>query len=890
MRLASDPDRDHLIAIIAGATAEALRRSKSPKGWHEAQNEYINALEIWRRLGDQRREGDLLARLGRLQKERLADMHRAYATYRRAHALLAPLGEKRRDLRTLIALAEITLELGRDEEALGFQQEVLRIARELNDFEAQSVALNEIGNLEDLAGESLKAMTSYSQALEIWSHLADLRESSTTLRRRAQIYDTLGKYREALDDWERARALSLGKPSDQAAILTSMANTYIRLGQPSEALDLLVQALVLRKAIADQRGEAITETGLGFAYHRLGRLREAASHLEYALRLFQRFGSPADRVRALYDYGLALKDLGQLSEAAPLLAAAIEGGVQFGDDELVEAALLGLAQIRRTQGDLITALKLSNKAIESIENARGRPWSPNLRAAFFATKQNSYDFTIDLLMELDAKFPGSHYSVEAINLSERSRARALLERLQDHPEKHEETIPLGLASAKRRIEIALRSKSRLLIRERLSNSSRTMRLESEIRGLLSDYDRLNAEITATRPGYQALAQAQPLTLQQIQRQILDPETILLYYKLGKKKSYLWTVTSSSFECVTLPSRNVIELHAQRVYRLLASQASQEQTDLSLRRLSEILLVPIRKRLGSKRLLVVGEGTLQFIPFAALPLTSTLGRSRPLVVDHEIITMPSVSVLAMLQTQQATRQKAPGRLAIIADPVFSLDDPRVAVRLPLGLIPGAFIGTIPTRMMPTYRRLRYSRLEAEAISSLVAPQDRLTALDFAANRKLVLSGVLAGFQIVHFATHGEIDFQHPELSRLVLSLVDSEGRPQDGFLYAHEILGLRLPVELVVLSACKSGLGEEIRGEGVIGLPQAFLYAGATRVVASLWDVDDHATFLLFQSFYQHLFNDDMMPAQALRAAQIEQWEKQTSYSRWAAFTIQGLWH
>ena len=158
--------------------------------------------------------------------------------------------------------------------------------------------------------------------------------------------------------------------------------------------------------------------------------------------------------------------------------------------------------------------------------------------------------------------------------------------------------------------------------------------------------------------------------------------------------------------------------------------------------------------------------------------------------------------------------------------------------------------------------------------------------------MVTSAEFGQYRIIHLATHGLLNSTHPELSGIVLSLVDQHGQPQDGFLRLHEIYNLKLPAELVVLSACQTALGKEVRGEGLVGLTRGFMYAGAPRVVASLWKVDDKATAELMKRFYQAMLGEQRMrPAAALRAAQVEmlkQKEWEDPYY-WAAFVLQGEW-
>jgi CHAT domain-containing protein len=188
------------------------------------------------------------------------------------------------------------------------------------------------------------------------------------------------------------------------------------------------------------------------------------------------------------------------------------------------------------------------------------------------------------------------------------------------------------------------------------------------------------------------------------------------------------------------------------------------------------------------------------------------------------------------------------------------------------------------------RLFGTRQEAESIAALVPASERLTALDFAASRATATSPELGRYRILHVASHALADDLHPELSGLILSLVNERGEPQDGFLRAYELFNLKLPAELVVLSACQTGLGKEIKGEGLVGLTQGFMYAGARRVVVSLWPLDDRATARLMRRFYLHLLGPEKLsPAAALRAAQAEMWRDGWQPYHWAAFTLQGEW-
>jgi len=274
--------------------------------------------------------------------------------------------------------------------------------------------------------------------------------------------------------------------------------------------------------------------------------------------------------------------------------------------------------------------------------------------------------------------------------------------------------------------------------------------------------------------------------------------------------------------------------------------------------------------------------------------------RPLIVDHELISLPSASALAIQRKGLRDRKPAPNAVAVIADPVFSATDERLGVRTKTGAakqVPGD--GSANTRLIEhladdsglIIRRLKFTRQEADQILAEAPRAKNLRAVDFKANRAMVTGNELSKYRYVHFATHGYIDSERPDLSAIVLSLVDENGKPQDGFLRAHEIYNLNLPAELVVLSACETGLGKEIKGEGLVGLTRGFMYAGARRVVVSLWNVNDKATAELMARFYRGMLRENKTPAAALRTAQIEmsrqrQWQ---SPYYWSAFVLQGEW-
>ncbi|GAB4295054.1 MAG: hypothetical protein Fur0025_31970 [Oscillatoriaceae cyanobacterium] len=503
-----------------------------------------------------------------------------------------------------------------------------------------------------------------------------------------------------------------------------------------------------------------------------------------------------------------------------------------------------------------------------------------------------------MLMQLHQQQPDKGYDAKALNASERARARTLLELLAEANADIRTGIDPQLrqqeSNLQERINSIAQNQIDLLSREH--NPAQAAAIKQDLDNLLRQLDEIQAEIRRRSPSYAALTQPQPLTVAQIQQQVLDADTLLLQYSLGESRSYLWVVSQTGSSSYELPSRAEIETAANNFRDALTSPSMRIRPKKAVEAgeaLSQLILAPAAAQLGDKRLAIVSDGALYYIPFAALSLPGTNGE--PLLVKHEIVNLPSASSLAILRQQVNQRPGAPKKAAILADPVFGLSDSRVSGKPQTGndnLVSQIVINSardvgINGELAP----LPNTRQEAAAILSLVPDAEEFAAFDFAANRETATSSQMADYQIVHFATHGFFNSENPQLSGLVMSLVDEKGQPVDGFLRLHDIFNLSLNAELVVLSACQTGLGANVRGEGITGLTRGFMYAGAERLMTSLWSVDDEGTAALMTSFYGKMLSQGMTPAQALRAAQLEMWQSQEwklPYF-WAAFTLQGEW-
>jgi CHAT domain-containing protein len=551
----------------------------------------------------------------------------------------------------------------------------------------------------------------------------------------------------------------------------------------------------------------------------------------------------------------------------------------------IEAALEQLARAEGEQGQLEAARRHMEEAIDLIELTRTRTDSQQLRASFFANRQDAYAFYIGLLLREHAAKPDPALLARAFETSERARARGLIEMLADSGASVRRDGDPALLKRSREITQLLNAKGTRLLATSPATSPAAVALKQEIHTLELEYADVEAAIRKSSPREAELTQAATVTMDQI-RGLLDADTVLLEFTLAEPRSYLWILDRNGVRYRELPSRSEVETAARQTIHLVT--ARQNETSAA-RHLSEVLFGSVSPVPAGKRIVVVADGALQTVPLAMLPLPGT---DEPLITQHEIVTLPSLSTLSALRREVAGRPRAAKNVAVFADPVFDNGDSgkggESRILEHLAEAP-ATSDAIVTRLR--IARLPYTLREADEILRAAGSANSLRAVGAHATREAALSPQLGEYRFLHFATHGYLDTERPSLSALVLSQVDEKNRPVDGFLRVNDVYSTRLNADLVVLSACQTGLGKEVRGEGVMGLTRAFMYAGAPRVIVSLWNVNDRATATLMGSLYRKMLREGMRPAQALRSAQLElrKNSRWASPYYWAAFQLQGDW-
>ncbi len=840
----------------------------------------------------------------------------------------------------------------------------------------QAVSEGEILRARKTAVSLPQALEKFRQALALWQALDEPYESAVVLYGRCLTHRMLGESPDAVTDCGESAATmnELGDNYGEAVARTGRGWAYIYLNDVGKALADFNASLTIRRRIGDRQGESLDLLGVGWAHVLRGENDEALDYFQQSLKSLDDAGDPRGRnvrlgaigevyrrrnrpeqaieyltqslrvaraagndrgaeAEALTGIGWCRYKLGRLGEAHDSFAEALPIRRAVGDRTGEAATTLGLAHVERAQGNLYNARLDVEASLAIIESMRARVGNQPLRLSFFAMAQDYYEFYIDLLMQMHRSSPDRGFAVAALEASERSRARNLLDLLSEAGVDVRQGVPADLLDRERALRLRLNSAA-IYQRQLLSETYTTAQAVAaakDVEELTALLGEVEARIRQASPRYAELTRPQPLTVAQIQRELAGGDTLLLEYALGQERSFLWVVSSSTVSAYELPARQEIERAAVLARDLLTArnravagetpeqrrarvEAADVQYEEAAARLGRLILDPAAALFGTKRLVIVAPGVLQLTSFAALPAphtTATAGGSQPLILTRELVTIPSASTLAMLRREAPPREAPKKLIAILADPVFSRSDERFA-DMALG-DPIASVGVssrpkttaaagangVPGHAPAegydgesTLPRLFRTRWEAEQIAALAPPGEVMQALDFGASRETALGPEVSSSRIVHFATHAILDDERPELSGIALSMFGADGRPRDGFLRAHDIFNLNLAADLVILSACRTALGRDYKGEGLVGLARGFMYAGSPRFIGSLWASDDKATAELMVRFYRTLLKENLRPAAALRAAQISMLRDRRWQSPyyWASFTLQGEWH
>lgn len=788
----------------------------------------------------------------------------------------AKTAESRRQAEQLILRGLAEDDQGRPFEAFARFQRALVLARQSGAAYLEARALHHSGDVAANLGELDRAFTFYKQAQEKWERTGSAadRMATATLQSLARLNLQIG---------EPARAISLLQEAseidpDDAANLHLFGMAFYLGESPGFGLGLLHRALAQARLEKNALLEAhvLGDTGSVALY--MENVEQASTAFEECLRISRKHKLPKLEAYGRAGRGRVLGLQGRFDEARAELDRAAAMFRRLGEPESLALVLAGTALVEKQRGNLEEASRLSRESMDLIEAQRREIAGPRARAAVLSALSDPYEIQIDVLWRRAQRAARSQFEADAFNVSEKIRARTLYEGLAARDTSRRPETE-GLERKRRRVILQLRDleKKKLLLAEEPGGEER---IEGIIHDLLAEEGALLEQIHQKDPS-SALSGPQPLSLPQVQA-LLDPETALLVYTLGRERSFVWWIERDSFSMREIADRATIEESAKRTLEQLARPArrgvKQPQLDVSLTALSDLVLAPVLDKLPRvRRLAIVPDGLLQAVPFSAL------GIGEPLVASHVLVSLPSPSTLAALRWREARRTTTPDKsIALITDPVFEWKDPRVVLR-PRGKLP--VLG-------PPLLRLEQTGKEAEESLKLVPPGMGREISGFDAVPEVMDDPDLRSYRCLHFGTHGLVDSKLPELSGIVLSRIAPDGSVrEDSLLSFYEVYNLDLPVDLVSLSTCGSAEGPRIRREGPITMARSFLYAGSSRVLGTLWSVSDKPAAELTAAFYEGILRDGKTPAEALRDAQnaMRRDGKGWPPQDWAAFVLQGDW-
>lgn len=697
----------------------------------------------------------------------------------------------------------------------------------------------------------------------------------------------LQKYQQGLDYFRQTPARD-----GPVGMSWGIGRAQYLLARYPEALTTLQQTLADAESNELHLWAAQSRDYLGRTYAAMNQQTQALEQFETALGLYEDKGNPmeAARVRALI--AQVYQTQGKLDDALRFYQRSLQTFNALNDHIDRSVTLFAMGQLEMKRGNYDVAESHFRQSIETTESIRSMSSTRDLTAAFSATVHDRYLQYIHCLMRRNDK----QAVVQAFEISESARARSLAEFLRGTETNLLAGMDPDLSKQEKSLRHLIRAKedARVSLVAGEYEKAELEKSDAELAQLKQQYETVSATISDRYPAYEQITRSRGWDLARIQQQVVnDDDTILLEYIVGLDKSYVWAITRNSVTAHEISGD--VSKPAEDVYNLLkepVQAGNDNQLAQAAQSLSQMILTPVADQLDKRRIIVIADGTLNYIPFQMLPSPSA--NSEPLVARHEIINAPSASILGELREEVAVRGVRSKVLAAFGNPAFGPATEQAASASPQ---PGEHLRYALRDIdlnrdsfdLSAIGQLFYAEREINSLREIATPEATFSATGFAANRQQLFSLDFSQYAILHFATHGLLDPKRPEHSGILLSTVDDHGKELKGFIGLQDVYSLRAPVDLVVLSACQTGLGKEIRGEGLVGLTRGFMYAGATTVVASLWKVHDEATSELMKRFYTEMLQNRKTPDEALRIAQnsIRETPQWSAPHYWAGFTLQG---
>lgn len=794
--------------------------------------------------------------------------------------------------------------------AMKIFEQALSDFQTINDKRGECLTKIAVGNLLSSKDSKQKALELYQEAEKDFPDDVDFVD-------KARLFNGIGLIYEDYNELElsinyRRKALYNFEKADykygQLATLSRLGSLYRMMDKPDLSVQYLNSSQNLATKLNDSLYLAIIAEEFGHLNFNTGDFQAALRNYKPALDYFQ-------KTQNLREISLINNKIGRIyyfqknfQQSRIFLNNAVYLNEKIQSKFDLAQTLYYLALLNYAESDFEAALKNTEKSLALTNSLYHDVFNSKIKKTYFSTVSDSYELSINLLMKMREKSPDENYAFRALQTVETSRARAMLENLSLSEADFAKDADVEIIKREKEIRTLLNSKADILTDLLSENAAETEtdKISDEINELENQLEEIKANLKQNSPAYYAVKNPAPFDVAEFQQNVLDENSLLLEFSFGKNESYLWLIGKNEFASYVLPPREQIENKIEKLRELLASremlkdetiesfqtriaQAEKEYALIS-GELSRDLFGQVAGKFGNKKLIIVPDGKLGVFPAAALPFPDS-EKNEPILLSNEVVYEPSASTLSLIAKfgQQA---KSPTKsLLIFSDPVFSVDDNRLSGTVqddkPIENERAESFRFVES--LNSLERLKSSKTEADSIINILGKSNVESFSGFSANRERLINANVSDYKILHFATHGIIDENRPELSGIVLSRFDENGQKRDEFFRLHDIYGMNLNSDLVVLSACYTGVGKEVKGEGLMSLNNAFLSVGAKSVLSSLWKVEDGATLELMKNFYEAMANEHLTPSKALQQAQIKMLtsERYKSPFYWAAFTVQG---
>ena len=810
---------------------------RSTGEFQQALQHLRTALAIDRARRDREGEGVILLNLGDVYTETAA-----YDSALYYYEQSLKLAEEARDRRTQGAIyssmATVHFYRADYQQANAYGDSSLQICRA---FEDKSGEANELGNLASsyiYLDDYPQALNYLQEALALSRELEDQYHQNIHLGTIGEVYTLLGDYARAEISLKEAQKIAhtIDDKTSEATWTAALGILHLTKDDTALAVKQLEKALDIFIAAGTKREEALTYANLATIYTQQGRYELAATNFEKAKHIHHEIGNRYGEAETQNGLGLLNNKSGAFAKALALHQTALLEGEKLLAPKIIAEAKFGLGQAYEGLEKFPEALSHYQQAVEALESVRARLILEKQKSSFLAGKHEMYAHLIDLLCNMSNRQPQDQFDAIAFNYVERAKARALLDLLAEAKLDLSAGLPPDLQAQQK----ALFAKMAKISEDSLTANQKES-LATELQKTEEKLEQLRLAVRQKNPAYAELQYPVPITLPLIQQNVLRDNNVLLEYALGTEASYLWAITKTQRRIFHLLPAPAIRKKVGEYLDLIGDAAKADTVYRAASRvLYRLLLEPASDFLKANvNLIIVPDDTLHYLPFEALIVTPEKQPPCYLVETHTVSYAPSASVLAFLQKPSQPRQSPEQKdWLALGDPIFGKNE-SADLNRSLYRQRGFDLVSLPN-----------SGVEIQKIAAMFPANKRTTYVRAEAKEERVKRERLDQYRMLHFATHAWVDENLPGRSCIVLAIDDDPA--EDGFLLMNEIFNLKLQADLVVLSACQTGRGKLLRGEGLIGLSRAFFYAGARSLLASLWAVEDRTTAELMVKFYEYL--------------------------------------